>query len=179
MCIIISSIIINMIYIYIHIYICVYIHIYTHILDTSLCGEPGACQACRSILRSCADLVMLTVKQYNYYTILYHNVLYYSILQYNIGCYILLHAIYYRLLSISRRRSPPAGNIRWGRVSGESPRLRPIFVRTSTKILDFRGFDSSRILILRRGILMSMGSFLQVLNQRIWVGIMLLERLGA
>ena len=121
---------------------------------------------------------MLTVKQYNYYTILYHNVLYYSILQYNIGCYILLHAIYYRLLSISRRRSPPAGNIRWGRVSGESPRLRPIFVRTSTKILDFRGFDSSRILILRDEIPRSIGDFPECLSQGILAGIILAERLG-
>ena len=32
-------------------------------------------------------------------------------------------------------------------------------LRSSTKILDFRGFDSSRILVLRGGILMSIGDF--------------------
>ena len=35
-----------------------------------------------------------------------------------------------------------------------------------TKILDFRGFVSSIILILRGGILMSIGNFLESLSQR-------------
>ena len=39
-----------------------------------------------------------------------------------------------------------------------------------TKILDFRGFDSSRILILRGGILMSIGSLPESLSQAILVG---------
>ena len=47
-----------------------------------------------------------------------------------------------------------------------------------TKILDFRGFDSSRILILRGGILMSIGNFPEVFSQRILVGSILLRRLG-
>ena len=47
-----------------------------------------------------------------------------------------------------------------------------------TKILDFRGFDSSRILILRGGILMSIGNFPEILSQRILVGIILVGRLG-
>ena len=51
-------------------------------------------------------------------------------------------------------------------------------LRSSTKILDFRRFDSSRILILRCGIIMSMGSFPEVLSQRILVGIILVGRLG-
>ena len=34
-----------------------------------------------------------------------------------------------------------------------------------TKILDFRGFDSGRILILRGGILMSIGDFPESLSQ--------------
>ena len=45
-------------------------------------------------------------------------------------------------------------------------------------ILDFRGFDSSIILILRGGILMSMGDFPESLSQAILVGIMLVGRLG-
>ena len=47
-----------------------------------------------------------------------------------------------------------------------------------TKILDFRGLDSSRILILRSGILMSIGHFPEVLSQRILVGTILVGRLG-
>ena len=39
-----------------------------------------------------------------------------------------------------------------------------------TKIPDFRGFDSSRILILRGGILMSMGNSLERLSQAILAG---------
>ena len=47
-----------------------------------------------------------------------------------------------------------------------------------TKILDFRGLDSSRILILRNAILMSMGDFPDILSQEILVGISLVGRLG-
>ena len=39
-----------------------------------------------------------------------------------------------------------------------------------TKILDFRGFDSSRILSLRGGILMSIGGFLDLLGRQILIG---------
>ena len=46
-----------------------------------------------------------------------------------------------------------------------------------SKILDFGGFDSSIILILRRGILMSKGNFPESLSQAILVAIML-GRLG-
>ena len=47
-----------------------------------------------------------------------------------------------------------------------------------TKILDFRGFDSSRILILRGGILMSIGNISEIMIQAILVGIILVGRLG-
>ena len=47
-----------------------------------------------------------------------------------------------------------------------------------TKITDFRGFDSSRILILRGGILMSIGNSPEMLSQQILVGIILIGRLG-
>ena len=43
---------------------------------------------------------------------------------------------------------------------------------------DFRGFDSSRILSARGGILVSMGNFLEILSQQILVGIILVWRLG-
>ena len=46
-----------------------------------------------------------------------------------------------------------------------------------SKILDFGGFDS-RILILRGGILMSIGNPLQISSQGILVGIILVRRLG-
>ena len=63
---------------------------------------------------------------------------------------------------------------------GARARMRAMQGRTAnlrTKILDFRGFDSSRILILRCGILMSLGSFLEVLGRAILVGIILVGRL--
>ena len=44
--------------------------------------------------------------------------------------------------------------------------------------MDFRGFDSSIILILRGGILTSIGDFPECLSQAILVGIMLAWRLG-
>ena len=47
-----------------------------------------------------------------------------------------------------------------------------------TNIMDFKGFDSSIFLILRGGILMSIGDFLESLSQTILVGIILLGRLG-
>ena len=47
-----------------------------------------------------------------------------------------------------------------------------------TKILDFRGFDSSILLSLRCGILMSIGDVQNVLSQQILVGIILVGRLG-
>ena len=47
-----------------------------------------------------------------------------------------------------------------------------------TTILDFRGFDSSIILMSRGGILMSVGIFLEVLSQQILVGLILVGRLG-
>ena len=53
--------------------------------------------------------------------------------------------------------------------------VRPI---SSTNIMDFGGFDSSMILILRGGILMSIGDFLEDLSQAILVGITLVGRLG-
>ena len=42
-----------------------------------------------------------------------------------------------------------------------------------TKILDFRGFETSRILIVRGGFLMSIGNSLEMLSQRILVGVIL------
>ena len=47
-----------------------------------------------------------------------------------------------------------------------------------TNIMDFRGFDSSIVLILRGGILMSIGDSPESLSQAILVGIMLVGRLG-
>ena len=48
-----------------------------------------------------------------------------------------------------------------------------------TKILDFRGLDSSIILMSRGGTLMSIGNFLETLSQQILVGRFLVGRLGA
>ena len=47
-----------------------------------------------------------------------------------------------------------------------------------TKILDFGGFDSSRILTSKGEILMFMGNFPQGLGQQVLAGIILVGRLG-
>ena len=61
-----------------------------------------------------------------------------------------------------------------------SPMAYPANLRTSTKILDFRGFDSSRILNLWAGILMyiGIGDFPDMLSQQILVGIIFIGRFG-
>ena len=48
-----------------------------------------------------------------------------------------------------------------------------------TKILDFRGFGSSGILIVRGGVLMSTGSFPESSSQQILAGAILVGRSGA
>ena len=55
---------------------------------------------------------------------------------------------------------------------------QPYTPNLRTNIMDFRGFDSSMIIILRGGILMPIGDFLEDLSQAILVGIMLVGRLG-
>ena len=47
-----------------------------------------------------------------------------------------------------------------------------------TKILDSRGFDSSRILILRGGILMSTGNIPEMLSQHIFSGVIFVGKWG-
>ena len=47
-----------------------------------------------------------------------------------------------------------------------------------TNIMDFRGFDSSIILIIRGGIPRSIGNFLESLSQAMLVGVMLVGRSG-
>ena len=64
-----------------------------------------------------------------------------------------------------------------GRGAGERRSLQTT-ANLPAKIVDFRGFDSSIILILRGGILMSIGEFPESLSQRILVGISLVGRLG-
>ena len=62
------------------------------------------------------------------------------------------------------------------RIYTTKKRLRTANLRT--KILDFRGFDSSRIFILRGGILRPIGSSPKMMSQRISVGIIFVGRLG-
>ena len=64
--------------------------------------------------------------------------------------------------------------------SGQLEHVAPVqaTVNFPTKIMDFRGFDSSIILIIRGGIFMSVADFPESLSQAILVGIMLVGRLG-
>ena len=67
-----------------------------------------------------------------------------------------------------------------GRCTIRAPRAREDVATANlrTNIMDFRGFDSSRILILSGGILMPIGDFPESFCQAILVGIMLVGRLG-
>ena len=61
------------------------------------------------------------------------------------------------------------------------PSISSVYLITAslhTKILDFRGFDSSIILSLRGGVLTSIGSFLESLSRAILAGMILVGRLG-
>ena len=68
--------------------------------------------------------------------------------------------------------------------SGGGPKgLADAMVKTManlrTKILDFRGFDTSIILILRGGVLVCIGGFPEIVSQRILAGMILAGGLGA
>ena len=61
---------------------------------------------------------------------------------------------------------------------GSDLRELPRMTNLCTEILDFRGFDPSRILLLRGGIPMPTGNLPESLSQRLLAGIILVERLG-
>ena len=64
------------------------------------------------------------------------------------------------------------------RGDAEAVQTRRHAANLRTKILDFRGFDSSIILIIRGGSLMSIGSSPEVLSQRILVEVIVVGRWG-
>ena len=64
------------------------------------------------------------------------------------------------------------------RTTIDDPRACTRTADIRTKILDFRGFGSSRILMLRGEILMSIGNFTEMSSQAILVGRFLVGRLG-
>ena len=64
------------------------------------------------------------------------------------------------------------------RLPDRPPPPAPSTANLRTKILDVREFDSSRVLIFRGGIPMSIGKSPESLSQAILVGIILVERLG-
>ena len=84
--------------------------------------------------------------------------------------------------SLQLERTSPWGLPRAFLTLGTGARvlLPPSTANLRTKILDFRGFDSSRILILKRGILMSKGISPENLSQAILLGLLgrVLGRLG-
>ena len=72
---------------------------------------------------------------------------------------------------MGREIEPPSTLIVGARPAAGTANLR-------TEILDFRGFDPSRVLISGGGILMSIGDVLEILSQAILVGIILVGRSG-
>ena len=61
----------------------------------------------------------------------------------------------------------------------EGLQIREQLPNLPTKIVDFKGFDSNIILMLRGGILKSIENFLEFVSQAILAGIILVGRLGA
>ena len=74
--------------------------------------------------------------------------------------------------------TPCARNRKSSGVSSRLENLSNCTANLRTKTLEFRGFDSSIISNLRGGILMFLGSFAEIMSQRILKGIILVGRLG-
>ena len=89
---------------------------------------------------------------------------------------IILMMIMQQLITHRRERSPRDGLA--SRLHAFAPAAREHMVNLPTKILDFRGFDSNILLILRGGILTSIGNFPESLSQAILAGMILVGRLG-
>ena len=92
-------------------------------------------------------------------------ILFMILLRQSTGCFH-LRAEVLRKLSLHRGYSNDIISLPW------------ILTGTSLIFWKFRGFDSSRILISRGGILMLIWNFLEILSQAILVGIILVGRLG-
>ena len=84
-----------------------------------------------------------------------------------------LYTIHYTLYTIQARASPSESRGCRTTASKEATTPNP-----PTDIVDFRGFDSSRILILRGEILMYIGDFPEDLSQAIFVRTVLVGRLS-
>ena len=102
---------------------------------------------------------------------------------YNIIIHIHEYYTYMNIINIyyNRQRGAAGAARGKGRPREGGGRILPtegFMVSLRTKITDFRGFDSSIVLILRRGILMSIGIFPESLSQGVLVGIVLVGRLG-
>ena len=119
-------------------------------------------------------MYVLIVRCYCYYY--YHHHCYFLIIMFQyMYCNSINVVYYFKHYCLHAVSLPPASDL--GR------NTRAANLRTSTNIVDFRGFDSSGILILRGGIVLSTGSgsigdFPESLSQQILVGIILVGRLG-
>ena len=148
------------IYIYIYIHINIYIYIYTHI--------------------HIHIHIYIYIYTYTYvYIYIYrereiHNYTYIYILL--IVCFILLPA------TEESAASTPKAVVQCKTIevacTGQEDLPRVATANLRTNIMDLGGFESSKILILRGAILMSVGDFPESLSQAILVGIMLVGRLG-
>ena len=86
----------------------------------------------------------------------------------------------------SKKSRPPVLSAAWtlaagafvGVIEEQRATWRGATANLRTQILDFGGFDSSLTLLIRGGILMSIGNLLECLSQAISVGILLVGRLG-
>ena len=90
--------------------------------------------------------------------------------------YIYIYALTYILSCVPERVRALSGK---GDESGSRPSGNRHAANLRTRIMDFGGFGSSRILLLRGRILRPTGNFPESWSQRILVGIILVGRLGA
>ena len=93
--------------------------------------------------------------------------------------YVCMYIYIYIYICSYKQTEPGAGRRPLRGPPREVPPLAHAAPNLPTNIVDFRGFDSSTILILRGGIPRPLGNFLESLSQAMLVGIMLVGRLGA
>ena len=150
-------------FIYTYVYVCIYIYIYAYIyIYTHILGSTSG-RAVRRVSVQPADLLLCLYAQSPYIHKQIHKHIHIYLYTY-IYIYIYIHKVFAAAdtcLRLHRRRYTP-------RRLGGTPSL-------PTYIVDFRGSDSSIILILRGGIFTSIGDSPESLSRAMLVGTILVR----
>ena len=171
---------------------CIYIYIYIHTYILSYTPNQCFCSAASGKCHVGWPHVSFQLMYLYVYSHMYNSYVTYDICRYDIYIIasivitiiiiiiiiILLFNYYYMIITIiiiiTMRVSLG------GREPASAMTVAPVSAAANlrTKILEFRGFDSSLILSLRAGIPRPIGIFPEILSQRILVGRFLVGRLG-